>query len=77
MCVLACLLVSCSYIADDSITDPSKVERLILCCGQIYYDLHAERDRLMSEGQDGAGESLRVSRQGLFHADEGVYFSIF
>lgn len=37
------------YIPDDSITDPSKIERLILCCGQIYYDLHAERDRIRSE----------------------------
>ncbi|KAL8453711.1 hypothetical protein Emed_000742 [Eimeria media] len=37
------------YIPDDSVTDPSTIERLILCCGQIYYDLHAERDRIISE----------------------------
>lgn len=50
----------CSYIPDDSITDPASVERLILCCGQIYYDLHAERDRIKSEehGPDNPGKRL-------------------
>ncbi|XP_026194017.1 2-oxoglutarate dehydrogenase, mitochondrial-like, partial [Cyclospora cayetanensis] len=52
------------YIPDESISDPAAVERLILCCGQIYYDLHAERERLRSEetGPDNPGGKVALAR---------------
>lgn len=32
-------------LADESVTDPGQIKRLILCSGKVYYDLQAERAR--------------------------------
>jgi len=40
-----------AVIDDPSITDPSKIERLILCSGKVYYDLVEARKRLESEAE--------------------------
>lgn len=36
--------------------EPAKVERLVLCSGQVYFDLHTERERLLSANPEGPGE---------------------
>ncbi|CDJ60113.1 2-oxoglutarate dehydrogenase, mitochondrial, related, partial [Eimeria maxima] len=49
------------YIPDELIGDPLRVERLILCCGQIYYDLLSERERIQSENNDPDNPGNRVA----------------
>ncbi|CDI79940.1 2-oxoglutarate dehydrogenase, putative [Eimeria acervulina] len=49
------------YIPDNFIVDPLRVDRLILCCGQIFYDLHAERERLQSESSAADNPGYRVA----------------
>ncbi|MFM7339985.1 MAG: 2-oxoglutarate dehydrogenase E1 component, partial [Bacteroidota bacterium] len=36
-------------INDDAISQPSSVERVLLCSGKVYYDLIAERTKLQAQ----------------------------
>lgn len=50
------------YIADKTVMAGEKIERLVVCSGQVYYDLIAAKEKMKNNEGDDSGNRERLRR---------------